>query len=46
MVLPKKPFGAAFRKQKRDRERSDLDKEVAIKNWLLSKICCYSQSQI
>ena len=34
MALPKKP-GAAFRKQKRDRERSDLDKQVAIKNWLL-----------
>ena len=35
MALPKKPSGAAFRKQKRDRKRSDLDKQVAIKNWLL-----------
>ena len=34
MELPKKP-GAVFRKQKRHRERSDLDKQVAIKNWLL-----------
>ena len=43
MALPKKP-GAVFRKQKRDRERSDLDKQVAIKNWLLlSKSCLLLQ---
>ena len=35
MALPKKPSGTAFRKQKRYRGRSDLDKQVAIKNWLL-----------
>ena len=34
MALPKKS-GAVFRKQKRDREGSDLNKQVAIKNWLL-----------